>query len=185
VSTSHCIVCVQSLFFLSTDEDSEVRKNVCRALVMLVEVRIDRLIPHINSLVEVAVNIALVVDSMLTSVQSYLANGHIFSLHHQLCIVRMFTVGWHMSSFTSAYFSDLRHHLIQGSLGQHTSVPANGMLIGSAIFVQLARFPDAQTMLHATCKKGLHLCTVCGQCSPTIQTSRPIPRAKITTLNQL
>ena len=77
MSTSHCIVCVQSLFFLSTDEDSEVRKNVCRALVMLVEVRIDRLIPHINSLVEVAVNIALVVDSMLTSVQSYLANGHI------------------------------------------------------------------------------------------------------------
>jgi len=44
---------VQSLFFLSTDEDSEVRKNVCRALVMLVEVRIDRLIPHINNLVEV------------------------------------------------------------------------------------------------------------------------------------
>jgi len=44
---------MQSLFFLSTDEDSEVRKNVCRALVMLVEVRIDRLIPHINNLVEV------------------------------------------------------------------------------------------------------------------------------------
>jgi len=168
---------VQSLFFLSTDEDSEVRKNVCRALVMLVEVRIDRLIPHINSLVEVAVNIAQVSKVIWQTVT--------LSLHHQLCIVRMFTVGWHMSSFTSAYFSDLRHHLIQGSLGQHTSVPANGMLIGSAIFVQLARFPDAQTMLHATCKKGLHLCTVCGQCSPTIQTSRPIPRAKITTLNQL
>jgi len=47
--------CVQSLFFLSTDEDSEVRKNVCRALVMLVEVRIDRLIPHINNLVEVVI----------------------------------------------------------------------------------------------------------------------------------
>ena len=31
-----------------------MRKNVCRALVMLVEVRIDRLIPHINSLVEVS-----------------------------------------------------------------------------------------------------------------------------------
>lgn len=43
----------QNLFFLSTDEDSDVRKNVCRALVMLIEVRMDRLMPHINNLVEV------------------------------------------------------------------------------------------------------------------------------------
>ena len=43
----------KNLFFLSSDEDSDVRKNVCRALVMLIEVRMDRLIPHINSLVEV------------------------------------------------------------------------------------------------------------------------------------
>ena len=44
----------QNLFFLASDEDPEVRKNVCRALVMLVEVRMDRLIPHINSIVEVS-----------------------------------------------------------------------------------------------------------------------------------
>ncbi|KAJ8309625.1 hypothetical protein KUTeg_012832 [Tegillarca granosa] len=42
----------ENLFFLATDEDTEVRKNVCRALVMLVEVRMDRLIPHINSIIE-------------------------------------------------------------------------------------------------------------------------------------
>jgi len=46
---------VKNLFFLSSDEDSDVRKNVCRALVMLIEVRIDRLIPHINNLVEVGI----------------------------------------------------------------------------------------------------------------------------------
>jgi len=44
---------VQNLFFLAKDEDTEVRKNVCRALVMLVEVRMDRLVPHINQIIEV------------------------------------------------------------------------------------------------------------------------------------
>jgi transportin-1 len=46
-------VFVQNLFFLAKDEDTEVRKNVCRALVMLVEVRMDRLVPHINQIIEV------------------------------------------------------------------------------------------------------------------------------------
>lgn len=36
------------------DDDPEVRKNVCRALVMLLEVRIDRLIPHMHSIIQVA-----------------------------------------------------------------------------------------------------------------------------------
>lgn len=36
------------------DEDPEVRKNVCRALVMLLEVRIDRLIPHMYSIIQVS-----------------------------------------------------------------------------------------------------------------------------------
>ncbi|XP_043231916.1 transportin-1-like [Amphibalanus amphitrite] len=43
---------VENLFHLATDEDAEVRKNVCRALVMLVEVRMDRLIPHMNNIIE-------------------------------------------------------------------------------------------------------------------------------------
>lgn len=43
----------QSLFALAGDEDCEVRKNVCRALVMLLEVRIDRLIPHMHSIIQV------------------------------------------------------------------------------------------------------------------------------------
>ena len=50
------VVFHQNLFYLSSDEDSDVRKNVCRALVMLIEVRMDRLMPHINNLVEVGMN---------------------------------------------------------------------------------------------------------------------------------
>jgi len=49
------VLFVKNLFFLSSDEDPDVRKNVCRALVMLIEVRMDRLVPHINNLVEVTI----------------------------------------------------------------------------------------------------------------------------------
>ncbi|XP_015118772.2 transportin-1 [Diachasma alloeum] len=43
---------LENLFHLANDDDSEVRKNVCRALVMLLEVRIDRLIPHMHNIIE-------------------------------------------------------------------------------------------------------------------------------------
>ncbi|XP_076308610.1 transportin-1-like [Tachypleus tridentatus] len=43
---------LENLFHLASDEDPEVRKNVCRALVMLLEVRMDRLIPHMHSIIE-------------------------------------------------------------------------------------------------------------------------------------
>ncbi|KAJ8986236.1 hypothetical protein NQ317_009942 [Molorchus minor] len=43
---------LQNLFLVATDDDAEVRKNVCKALVMLLEVRMDRLIPHINNIIE-------------------------------------------------------------------------------------------------------------------------------------
>lgn len=45
---------MQNLFALATDEEPEVRKNVCRALVMLLEVRLDRLLPHMHNIVEVS-----------------------------------------------------------------------------------------------------------------------------------
>ena len=32
-------------------QDPEVRKNICRAIVMLLEVRMDRLIPHMNNII--------------------------------------------------------------------------------------------------------------------------------------
>uniref|UniRef100_A0A452FTV8 Transportin-1 n=1 Tax=Capra hircus TaxID=9925 RepID=A0A452FTV8_CAPHI len=41
-----------NLFALAGDEEPEVRKNVCRALVMLLEVRMDRLLPHMHNIVE-------------------------------------------------------------------------------------------------------------------------------------
>lgn len=47
-------VCPQNLFALATDEEPEVRKNVCRALVMLLEVRLDRLLPHMHNIIEVS-----------------------------------------------------------------------------------------------------------------------------------
>lgn len=43
---------IQGLFTLATDEDIEVRKNVCRALVMLQEVRMDKLMPHMQNIIE-------------------------------------------------------------------------------------------------------------------------------------
>uniref|UniRef100_A0A8C3P2M6 Transportin-1 n=1 Tax=Cyanoderma ruficeps TaxID=181631 RepID=A0A8C3P2M6_9PASS len=47
---------IEHLFALAVDEDPEVRKNVCRALVMLLEVRIDRLIPHMYSIIQVSLD---------------------------------------------------------------------------------------------------------------------------------
>lgn len=51
---SVCSLIFQNLFHLASDEDPEVRKNVCRALVMLLEVRMDRLIPHMHHIIEVS-----------------------------------------------------------------------------------------------------------------------------------
>lgn len=48
----HIDLFMENLFHLASDEDTDVRKNVCRALVMLMEVRMDRLIPHINNIIE-------------------------------------------------------------------------------------------------------------------------------------
>ena len=39
---------------LASDDDAEVRKNVCRALVMLLDVRMDRLVPHMHNIIEVS-----------------------------------------------------------------------------------------------------------------------------------
>uniref|UniRef100_H2ZM68 Transportin-1 n=1 Tax=Ciona savignyi TaxID=51511 RepID=H2ZM68_CIOSA len=43
---------IQGLFTLANDENVEVRKNVCRALVMLQEVRMDKLKPHMSNIIE-------------------------------------------------------------------------------------------------------------------------------------
>lgn len=48
-----CVFVAQNLFALAGDEEPEVRKNVCRALVMLLEVRLDRLLPHMHNIIEV------------------------------------------------------------------------------------------------------------------------------------
>eukprot|EP00741_Cyanophora_paradoxa_P008025 tig00001239_g7764.t1 len=43
---------LQGLFSLATDASAEVRKRVCMALVMLLEVRLDVLLPHIQNVIE-------------------------------------------------------------------------------------------------------------------------------------
>ncbi|KAL1110373.1 hypothetical protein AAG570_007904 [Ranatra chinensis] len=43
---------IEGLFKIANDEEPEVRKNVCRALVMLLEVRMDRLLPHMHNIIE-------------------------------------------------------------------------------------------------------------------------------------
>lgn len=48
----HIDTFIENLFHLSSDEDNEVRKNVCRGLVMLLEVRMDRLLPHMDQIIE-------------------------------------------------------------------------------------------------------------------------------------
>jgi hypothetical protein len=48
----HIDTFVAALFKRASDESSEVRKNVCQALVMLLEVRPDKLMPEIGNVVE-------------------------------------------------------------------------------------------------------------------------------------
>jgi len=48
----HIDLFIENLFYLATDDDAEVRKNVCRALVMLLEVRMDRLVPQMHNIIE-------------------------------------------------------------------------------------------------------------------------------------
>jgi len=43
---------IKGLFAIAEDKSSEVRKNVCKAIVMLVEVRIDKLTPYMDSIIQ-------------------------------------------------------------------------------------------------------------------------------------
>ncbi|KAK4120171.1 hypothetical protein N657DRAFT_683965, partial [Parathielavia appendiculata] len=43
---------LQHLFFLAEDPVADVRRQVCRAFVRLVETRPDKLLPHLSGLVE-------------------------------------------------------------------------------------------------------------------------------------
>ncbi|XP_037802040.1 transportin-1-like [Penaeus monodon] len=43
---------LQNLFHLAMDDDPDVRKNVCRALVMLLDAHISSLIPHMHNIIE-------------------------------------------------------------------------------------------------------------------------------------
>ena len=46
-------ISLQGLFEAAGDDNADVRKNVCRALVMLLEVRASDLLPHMQPIIEV------------------------------------------------------------------------------------------------------------------------------------
>nr|VZI04587.1 unnamed protein product [Spirometra erinaceieuropaei] len=52
VFLTHMDEYLQALFALAEDVDREVVKNVCSALVLLVEVRVDVLLPHMKNIIE-------------------------------------------------------------------------------------------------------------------------------------
>ncbi|XP_041673824.1 transportin-1-like [Drosophila eugracilis] len=43
---------IENLFHLTSDDDNNVRKNVCHGMVMLLEVHMDRLMPHMSQIIE-------------------------------------------------------------------------------------------------------------------------------------
>lgn len=49
---AHIDTFIDGLFKLANDDEAEVRKNICRALVMLLEVRLDMLAPHMHNIIE-------------------------------------------------------------------------------------------------------------------------------------
>ncbi|EEB14578.1 transportin-2, putative [Pediculus humanus corporis] len=51
VLNPHIDTLLENLFLLTTDEDVEVRRNLCKALVTLLDVRMDRLLPHLHEIV--------------------------------------------------------------------------------------------------------------------------------------
>lgn len=65
VLMTHIDSFIEALFLISNDDDVEVRKHVCRALVMLVEVRMDRLFPIMHEIIEVCLDFMFVIFSSL------------------------------------------------------------------------------------------------------------------------
>ena len=77
-SISHWVgLHAQGLFAVAGDENAEVRKNVCRALVMMLEVRASDLLPHMHAIIEVShcsVTVCLLVH-ISVFVYMYISDG--------------------------------------------------------------------------------------------------------------
>ena len=59
---------LQGLFEAAGDNNADVRKNVCRALVLLLEVRANDLLPHMQPIIEVNTTYSLTFKSLLLSI---------------------------------------------------------------------------------------------------------------------
>lgn len=53
---------IEGLFKLASDNDIQVRQNVCKAFVLLLEARMDQLIPHIHNIIEVSNSGSVIID---------------------------------------------------------------------------------------------------------------------------
>lgn len=87
---------------LAADDDAEVRKNVCRALVMLLDVRMDRLVPHMHNIIEVLDELLFCVFCLLNNF-SYLCNICVFIFFPSICFAErkmpMTQLPWKPASF--------------------------------------------------------------------------------------
>lgn len=82
----HIDTFIENLFQLSTDEDHEVRKNVCRGFVMLLEVRMDCLLPIMNQIIEVGFESEFSVNRfVLVCVLARIETISIFVYHFSIC----------------------------------------------------------------------------------------------------
>ena len=63
---------IENIFHLANDEDPEVRKNICRAIVMLLEVRMDRLVPHMSNIIDYMLQVLYINCSLLLSLNTIL-----------------------------------------------------------------------------------------------------------------
>ncbi len=57
------------MFSVAGDPDTDVRRHVCRALVMLLEARLEALLPHLSQIIQVAylLDFLVLLPSLLVS----------------------------------------------------------------------------------------------------------------------
>ena len=119
---AHIDAFLRSLFTVSADEDLDVRKNVCRALVMLLEVRTADLLPHMHSIIEVrnGIKITCYVPSLLFRL-----------LHSLFCLVTSLPSSVHILTLLVHL---LTHHPL---ICQSTCLPAHSCTYSHLHFKQM------------------------------------------------
>uniref|UniRef100_A0A671W0W9 Transportin-1 n=1 Tax=Sparus aurata TaxID=8175 RepID=A0A671W0W9_SPAAU len=122
---------IENLFALATDEEPEVRKNVCRALVMLLEVRLDRLLPHMHNIIEYMLqrtqdqdeNVALEACEFWLTLAEQPVCKEIFLLLAFTADLCLLTIMWLQNTYNKFFFITHIHH--QGDIEEDEAIPDN------------------------------------------------------------